>query len=598
MAKTIEKDILLSEAMVTPGFKVDFAVGTTYSLDLQYLLGITVFLGLLGEVDELLRKSPHYLLNAVLESRDKFMVFCNASNISEESLKIPKPAQKLFSLLENSIKPICLSKNVNKIVSFHPKVWIIKETEVDGDLSQIKVIVSSRNMTQSGCLDIAAVLTGKICNVDGNIGKVKPLWEFLEWLKSESKNTISKEQTKKIDALISDLKKVRKFDVRIEDASGNPEVFDDYEFIPIGMNDENAGHRCFDEIGNSRDCVVMSPFIDEVGLKNIFTYAGRKTLITRKEWLSQISEELFEKFQESDGVYVVKGELLDSDDVTSDLHAKMYFSNNAGRNYLYLGSTNATKNGFYRNAEFLLKLRYSPNLSSYNVYRNELINDERECLFERITQYDTQAESPIVNDEEIRKAVIIIQNTKATVESSGELWNVKLTTSKLIDGIKIYSIHRPDMIQQLSKENTFVGFKLVELSELYVVEAGGFSRIVKLQTKGLPTKERDIAIKNSIIDSPSKFLDYLGYILSDSPESFITEREHLKKILEKIPGGESKYLLDSPLYEDFLRLSYSEPDRIIQIKDKIDGLDKKVIPEGFMNFYSAFEKAAKTSRRK
>ena len=42
MAKTIGNDILLSESMVSPDYKVDFAIGTTYSLDLEYLLSITI----------------------------------------------------------------------------------------------------------------------------------------------------------------------------------------------------------------------------------------------------------------------------------------------------------------------------------------------------------------------------------------------------------------------------------------------------------------------------------------------------------------------------------------------------------------------------
>ena len=82
MAKTFENSILLSEAMTTPDFEVDYAVGTTYNLDLEYLFGLTAFMGLLGNVDELLRKSPIFLLESVQRSKDRFMVFCNASNMS------------------------------------------------------------------------------------------------------------------------------------------------------------------------------------------------------------------------------------------------------------------------------------------------------------------------------------------------------------------------------------------------------------------------------------------------------------------------------------------------------------------------------------
>lgn len=598
MAKTIGNDILLSESMVSPDYKVDFAIGTTYSLDLEYLLSITIYLGLLGELDEILQKSPHYLLNAVLESRDKFMVFCNASNVGYDSVKVPKSATKLYSLLENSIKPLCLSKNAKNIINFHPKIWVIKETSTFDNSAQIKLIVSSRNMTQSTSLDIVSTLTGKIQNKPQNRKKIKPLWEFLEWLKANSK--CDKNQLYKIDCLIADLKKVSDFDLTLDSLQSNSDIFEDYQFLPIGIdsekNKDNIGENCFKGLSESRDILILSPFIKEETLSNFFNYKGKKTLITRKEWLTQ---SIFDEFNQSDGVYIVKDILLDSKDSPTDIHAKMYFSNCNGKNYLYLGSANATENGFKRNVEFLLKLTYKPYIASHSTLKNDLIFDADDCLFEKLENFDeTKIANVITDDSAIRNAIILLQKSKAIVCPKDDTWTINITTKTIDSNIKICPLQRLDLVQELRNENHFEGLKIEELTEFYLVEVDNFRRIVKISTKGIPLIERDNAIKNSIIDTPAKFLDYLGYMLSESPESYAAENAGLKKSLTNLSSQENLCDIGNNLYEELLRLTYIDPRRVKMIREKIDGLQENVIPKGFLEFYSAFEKIAKKNLAK
>ena len=94
------------------GYKLDFAVGLTYSLDLEALLGIPVSLGLLDEADSELMRSPFYLLEAIRKSSDSLAIFCNAGGIA-----LPQKIQSIYSLLENSVFEIKLSNRQN----FHLK---------------------------------------------------------------------------------------------------------------------------------------------------------------------------------------------------------------------------------------------------------------------------------------------------------------------------------------------------------------------------------------------------------------------------------------------------------------------------------------------
>lgn len=52
--------------MLTPpyGYDTVFAVGTTYSLDLDALIGISIALGLSESIDSEIKENPIYLLEA------------------------------------------------------------------------------------------------------------------------------------------------------------------------------------------------------------------------------------------------------------------------------------------------------------------------------------------------------------------------------------------------------------------------------------------------------------------------------------------------------------------------------------------------------
>lgn len=107
-----------SEMLIPPvGYKTAFAVGTSYSLDLETLISVSIALGLNEDIDSKLSDSPIYLLEALRKVSDKMLIFCEAGQI-----KAPATQNKLFPFLENSVVTV----NAKKDRSFHPKVWIVK----------------------------------------------------------------------------------------------------------------------------------------------------------------------------------------------------------------------------------------------------------------------------------------------------------------------------------------------------------------------------------------------------------------------------------------------------------------------------------------
>ena len=70
------------QILVPPaGYELDFAVGTTYSLDLDALTGASLALGLSEETDSALMNNPVCLLEALRSTGDKVALFCEAGQI-------------------------------------------------------------------------------------------------------------------------------------------------------------------------------------------------------------------------------------------------------------------------------------------------------------------------------------------------------------------------------------------------------------------------------------------------------------------------------------------------------------------------------------
>ena len=208
MAKRMMEDLVFNQMLCSDGYKVDYAVGTTYSLDLTSFISLPFSLGFLEEPDEVMKSSQAYLFQALKLCTDRLAVFCNFSDI-----KVPQGTKKVYySLLENSIFGINASKKKDVIVNFHPKVWVVQEHELNGDESQIKVIVMSRNLTGDNSLDVVCELVGKIGSKEASqdsLGKHQPLCDFLHYLSKYA----NKDKRRMIERLTNSIRCVKRFEV-------------------------------------------------------------------------------------------------------------------------------------------------------------------------------------------------------------------------------------------------------------------------------------------------------------------------------------------------------------------------------------------------
>ena len=119
------------ESLMPPaGYRLERAVGTTYSLDFETLTAIAISLGLIEDTDSELVNNPISMLNALQKVSDKIVIFCEAGQI-----KSPGKSNKLFLMLEKMIVPVTLPFNqkTHGYSAFHPKTWLLEYVNREGD---------------------------------------------------------------------------------------------------------------------------------------------------------------------------------------------------------------------------------------------------------------------------------------------------------------------------------------------------------------------------------------------------------------------------------------------------------------------------------
>lgn len=158
------------------GYNLDFAIGTTYSLDLDALVGASIALGLSEDTGSDLMKNPICLLEALRATGDKVVLFCEAGQIH-----MPNNVTLLYILLEKMVFQVntVKRKKVAKYPSFHPKFWLLRYVD-ENNVPLYRVVVLSRNLTFDRSWDITFCMDG-VANRRKTL-KTEPVIDFISYL--------------------------------------------------------------------------------------------------------------------------------------------------------------------------------------------------------------------------------------------------------------------------------------------------------------------------------------------------------------------------------------------------------------------------------
>lgn len=342
MTLTPETRVMLTDALRPPaGFRVDVAVGTTYSLNLTALLLAPLSFALFdqGSADEIGAVDPIRLLEAVRRYADHTTVFCQAGGIH-----VPGNYRSILTFVEDSVLEV-MPPHEGAI--FHPKIWAMRFSDPDGNHLH-RVAILSRNLTFDRSWDTALVLDE---NETGVIN-AEPAAAFVEGLPALSLRPLAPERSAEIASLVESLAKVR---------LAAPEPFRGGELIPIGM----TGARVWPFPDAGSRLLAISPFLTRPAVAELSKVATDRTLISRAESLELIGA------QAVDGWYVNVlqrlAEVDPGDDIadvsmpTMDgfleahdgLHAKTFVIDTGnGQSTTVTGSANLTSPTWGTNVEF------------------------------------------------------------------------------------------------------------------------------------------------------------------------------------------------------------------------------------------------------
>ena len=583
------------------GYTLDFALGTTYSLDLETLTAVCFAFGADSEFSESIMNNPVILLNAFQKVSDRILVFSEPGQIH-----LPNKITKLDFLLEKMVVPVLLEKDGNRYPAFHPKIWVLRYINIDGEYLY-RLLVLSRNLTFDRNWDFCFTIDSK---EDKKQSNGKEVSDFIDFLIHTIPNTLSHYE-QKMSVLTELSKEIRQvfFDTNNKD-------FSNFIFMPLGIGKKSYHiyeERLLNRYKSFDELIVFSPFISNEMMEE-FNQNGRnsgrhkRTLFTRDFSLKKIGNKNLTNFD----VYTIKDTIYDGEEIISedseeesgkqhqDIHAKLYQLDYKKEHYFYFGSANATYNGFNKNVEVLCRLDSDGYQCS--KFKHDLLGDKINSAFQKVDISKLEEKSEDTNKtisdrlEQGIKDICHMQSVGVVNKSSEEKFDLTLNIEIPSDfdktnyEVKLFNCKKNAALEEKME---FKDLELMELSEFYIISAKALNengeevcveRIIKIHTAPIPEEREKIVVK-SIINNRETFFEYISYVLTD--DFILTSFENTNK---KLLGLEHSEKADMPaIYEKLLKTCLMDNSRIKDLQFVMDNVDdKNVIPEDFRKLYEVF----------
>lgn len=409
------------------GFHLDFALGTTYSLDLDALMSACLSLGLSTSPDSAMADNPMALFAALSEMRGRLVVFCEKGKV-----RFSGAYKQLYSQIEDSIIEVDLrGRSGQDYPSFHPKLWILRFLSDEGpEKAMYRVCVLSRNLTFDASWDVAGMLhtDAKPLEdiVSGNRASGGPsLQGTLETLASyASSGRGSSSIQQNIERIAHELPYMH---LKTEDRAWS--LKHPLLFSGQWANNDNLFSKQLNALlGKSRRAIIVSPFLsDDPTHTNPLSSIYRALqegldkegayLVTRRSALLGQSSNL--PLLSEIPIYTVRNDLVDdndesllqdalNDEATSeqnddtpsfwpaeprDIHAKIFVfeevdATGKPSTHLFYGSANATRRGMETNNEVMVHLVSEKNGAFDKILQDLGLDEESQkhgSLFERLS---------------------------------------------------------------------------------------------------------------------------------------------------------------------------------------------------------------------
>lgn len=589
------------------GYELDYAIGTSYTLDLEAILFLPVSLFFGGEL-EITNTASNEMLTALTQVPEKVQLFCQKGKIAA-----PLYYHQILEFWSNNIEQIEME---SFDASFHPKVWLIRYT-CPQKQSYYKFICTSRNLSKSTDWDIAVTM-------EGFVGKKKikqneELFNFVSYLDKQAIRKVKPE-------FLNDIRYI-KFELESDDQN--------YAFHPIG---KEWKHPVFHSENRTKQLLCISPFLDQTSVNELSTKAEGIYLLSTQQELDKLPLELnktnvdcfqFNTLLELDPMYVDENNSLAEsliphmDDISnfetsSTLHAKLFITTEANKNTWYIGSANCTlPTHSHRNIEFLTAINCTgESLPSAKLALDVLTEAEKngEGFFVPYDKKIVLDSSDIeLYEQDLRKAIFDISQLKFVTlvhENNKSLYDYQLILSETFirkqENWKIYIQPLSDLqgIKQeidngRNQEFIFKDFLIYRLTPFFLFSIYDDDKLLKhlvIKFEINFPEHRMRKIFSSLIENWEKLMKYISFLLTKEHVEPLLElgvRDDLQSFGNLSIGG--MWQSQFPIYEKLLIATSRNPKTLEQtmrlidhLKDEVDANGNPIVESEFRELIQTF----------
>ena len=584
------RELLLDALRPDPDFVLDYAVGTTYSLDLDALLTAPLAFALFDVDSGEAGADPIAILAALRSYADRIAMYCDAAGIHA-----PPKEQRLFQLLEASVHPISVPNGV-----FHAKVWVLRYRATSDTELRHRALVLSRNLTFDRSWDTILRLDE---DLEGTSPNAQPLATFLSDLQTRAPSGPGAELLRTLPTV----------------TFAAPDGFASIRFWPLP-----AAVNPFDGIA-ATSSLVISPFATSSRLATLAQQGGRSALVTRAETLDRLGSRALEPW---DQVFILHGEAVDEQDDSrlSGLHAKTYVFDDGRERRIFTGSANATGAAFERNVEMLVELRSRRRETRVSEL---LAEDDRQITLRRLlVPARPSAAEPLpkspeeIEEERLDDAISALAQrrpmARARVGDDGR-WGVEVELA--IDSASLAN-HDRLRARLITSSQPFTAMVMNQTSAIVELVAGGASQVssfVAFELAGDPAlavtprkfvlvarlegapADRSNRLMLELLSDTQKVMRLLFLLLADGRPGH-EAAEGARRLLGGIStGGGDAGELQLPLFENLVRTFSREPFRLHAFRRVVEHLCETAegrdrLPAGFFEIWSIFDRALPPER--
>lgn len=626
------RELLMDVLRPPEGMRMDIAVGTTYTLDLNALLLAPLSFAMFDWASEDDGTTgTQATLEALRRHAANTTLFCQDGMIG-----VPKQYQALMLHLEDVVIPVSTPRPHG---IFHPKVWVVRYRDENGE-SLWRAVILSRNLTFATSWDTVAVFEGTKQLANHRPGG--PLAHFLLDLVKLGGTRLDKRRKREIKALAEEVRNVR---------FNAPEGFQKTSvwFHPFGIDWSSPWDFPPD---NRKRTLVVSPFLGANALEALASRGRKNDIVaSRPEELDRLPAESLEEWD----CYVLAEGQMDAlmetppDEQTDDialrgLHAKLVIFDRGDTSSVLTGSLNATDAALHQNVELMAWMNGPKANVGIDAFMGSGKHDSGPAPFGRMLERYTPTPRDEDDDdvgEELRReldaaraaisrltmtaAVSPAETPGTDITQADNVWRFVLTVRgrtalpSSVTSVQIWRLTGPESAAvplDTAKKQQELDFGIIAEPAITAF----FAIRVAVETKGKKDSARFLAraalegapdgraerMLARALESRDAVIRYLQFLLAESSEDLRELMETLGMRDAGRTSGSSSGAMTFGLTERLLEVLVADPERLSHVERLLADLrqvdDGALLPDGFEDIWAAIDEVRRevtaTKKRK